>query len=90
MDKLEDFMFPKTSYPIWDVVIEGKTKTAVQYEGQWYLFPVNFKFGHEDHPGHPFLSFNRELIEMVSEDYLKTLPKWTYNHKTGKLNIENK
>lgn len=74
--------------PLWDVVIEGKEWTALLFEASWYLAPVNFKFGDETHPGQPFLEMDPEKITVVSEDYLKSLPKWDFDHVSGKITHE--
>lgn len=90
LDKLEEFMFPEMSdYTLKDVMVDGKTKTAILFENQWYIFVVNFKFGDETHPGQPYLSGDRNTIEIVSEDYLNCLPEWTYDWKTGKFAVTN-
>jgi hypothetical protein len=66
-----------------DVVIEGKEKTALLFEEQWYLIPVNFKFGDDTHPGQPFLEMDEEKIEIVTEEYLNTLPVWDFEYVEG-------
>jgi len=68
-----------------DVVVKGKEKTALFVGGVWYLIPVNFKFGINKHRGQPYLSCEQNLIEMVDEKYLSTLPIWNYSHEIGLL-----
>lgn len=68
-----------------DVVVEGKEKTALLFEGQWYLIPVNFKFGDDTHPGQPFLEFDEEKIDIVVEEYLNTLSVWDFEHVSGAI-----
>lgn len=67
-----------------DVVVDGQEKTALFFEEEWFLVPVNFKFGNDNHHGQPYLSMDRELIEVVTADYLSTLKKWTYDHTSGR------
>jgi len=94
LEKLEDFLHPEeTERPgdneIWDVIVEGKEKTALLCDGQWYLTPVNFKFGNETHRGQPYWSMTQEEIIIVTEEYLKSLPTWSYDWRTGIFAIWN-
>lgn len=76
-------------FPLMDVVIGLKEWTALLFEGAWYLVPVNFKFGNETHPGQPYLEMDPEKITVVSENYLKSLPKWDFDHVSGKITHES-
>lgn len=61
-----------------DVLVGGKEHTAVPFEGRWYLFAINFKFGYEldgeKNRGVPYLDGN--TVREVERAWLDTLPVW--------------
>jgi hypothetical protein len=74
-NKLHD-LIDAGEYESKDVLVNGKEHTAVWFEGQWFLFPVNFKFGTADFRGHPYL----ELIDnppVIPAEQLSALPTWS-------------
>lgn len=59
-----------------DVMIDGREHTAVLFEGRWYLYQINFKFGDGLHRGHPYLEGDPATIREVESGFLDGLPTW--------------
>lgn len=85
LEKLNESTIELDDYQYMDVVVDGKEKTAMFFENKWYLIPVNFKFGNETHRGQPYLSMDQHEIEVVSLEFLQSLPVWNYEHVEGVL-----
>lgn len=83
LERVHLFMLETPDYQYRDVLVDGREHTAVLYDGRWYLHQINFKFGDETSRGHPYLDGDPETIEVVSLEYLDSLPVWESTPVTG-------